>query len=60
MLQGEIAALRARLSEREDALQSTAKRLRSTAQLKDSMEQFIVSQRTWSAWHSQASLVLCA
>lgn len=60
MLQGEIAALRARLSEREDALQSTAKCLRSTAQLKDSMEQFIVSQRTWSAWHSQASLVPCA
>ncbi|XP_027550401.1 myomegalin-like isoform X4 [Neopelma chrysocephalum] len=45
-LQGEIAALRARLSEREDALQSTAKRLRSTAQLKDSMEHFIVSQLT--------------
>ncbi|XP_075364184.1 myomegalin isoform X4 [Mycteria americana] len=45
-LQGEIAALRAQLSEREDALQSTAKRLRSTAQLKDSMEQFIVSQLT--------------
>ncbi|XP_064283568.1 myomegalin isoform X10 [Passer domesticus] len=45
-LQGEIAALRARLSEREDALQSTARRLRSTAQLKDSMEQFIVSQLT--------------
>ncbi|XP_062472178.1 myomegalin-like isoform X3 [Pezoporus occidentalis] len=44
VLQGEIAALRAQLSEREDALQSTAKRLRSTAQLKDSMEQFIVSQ----------------
>ncbi|XP_030352273.1 myomegalin-like isoform X4 [Strigops habroptila] len=43
-LQGEIAALRAQLSEREDALQSTAERLRSTAQLKDSMEQFIVSQ----------------
>ncbi|XP_068879849.1 myomegalin isoform X3 [Aphelocoma coerulescens] len=46
VLQGEIAALRARLSEREDALQSTAKRLHSTAQLKDSMEQFIVSQLT--------------
>ncbi|XP_066180936.1 myomegalin isoform X3 [Sylvia atricapilla] len=46
VLQGEIAALRARLSEREDALQSTARRLRSTAQLKDSMEQFIVSQLT--------------
>ncbi|XP_075012749.1 myomegalin isoform X2 [Calonectris borealis] len=45
-LQGEIAALRAQLSEREDALQSTAKRLRSTAQLKDSMEQFIVNQLT--------------
>ncbi|XP_065505111.1 putative neuroblastoma breakpoint family member 8 isoform X2 [Caloenas nicobarica] len=45
-LQGEIAALRAQLSEREDALQSTAERLRSTAQLKDSMEQFIVSQLT--------------
>ncbi|KAM6396620.1 myomegalin [Pluvialis apricaria] len=45
-LQGEIAALRARLSEREDALQSTAERLRNTAQLKDSMEQFIVSQLT--------------
>ncbi|XP_061307817.1 myomegalin [Pezoporus flaviventris] len=44
VLQGEIAALRAQLSEREDALQSTAERLRSTAQLKDSMEQFIVSQ----------------
>uniref|UniRef100_U3JMD4 Uncharacterized protein n=1 Tax=Ficedula albicollis TaxID=59894 RepID=U3JMD4_FICAL len=48
VLQGEIAALRARLSEREDALQSTARRLRSTAQLKDSMEQFIVSQCTCS------------
>lgn len=47
VLQGEIAALRAQLSEREDALQSTARRLRSTAQLKDSMEQFIVSQCTW-------------
>ncbi|XP_041334992.1 myomegalin-like isoform X2 [Pyrgilauda ruficollis] len=46
VLQGEIAALRARLSEREDALQSTARRLRTTAQLKDSMEQFIVSQLT--------------
>ncbi|XP_062353720.1 LOW QUALITY PROTEIN: putative neuroblastoma breakpoint family member 8 [Cinclus cinclus] len=46
VLQGEIAALRARLSEREDALQSAARRLRSTAQLKDSMEQFIVSQLT--------------
>ncbi|XP_064575390.1 myomegalin isoform X6 [Zonotrichia leucophrys gambelii] len=46
VLQGEIAALRARLSEREDALQSTARRLRCTAQLKDSMEQFIVSQLT--------------
>ncbi|KAM9283390.1 myomegalin [Morus bassanus] len=45
-LRGEIAALRARLSEREDALQSTAERLRSTARLKDSMEQFIVSQLT--------------
>ncbi|XP_064310742.1 myomegalin isoform X5 [Phalacrocorax carbo] len=45
-LQGEIAALRAQLSEREDALQSTAEQLRSTAQLKDSMEQFIVSQLT--------------
>ncbi|XP_029818145.1 myomegalin-like isoform X1 [Manacus vitellinus] len=45
-LQGEIAVLRARLSEREDALQSTAKRLRSTAQLKDSMEHFIVSHLT--------------
>ncbi|XP_009318973.1 PREDICTED: myomegalin-like [Pygoscelis adeliae] len=45
-LQGEIVALRAQLSEREDALQSAAKRLRSTAQLKDSMEQFIVSQLT--------------
>ncbi|KAM6078568.1 LOW QUALITY PROTEIN: myomegalin-like [Theristicus caerulescens] len=45
-LQGEIAALRAQLSEREDALQSMAERLRSTAQLKDSMEQFIVSQLT--------------
>ncbi|XP_069718516.1 myomegalin isoform X1 [Phaenicophaeus curvirostris] len=40
-LQDEIAALRAQLSEREDALQSTAERLRSTAQLKDSMEHFI-------------------
>ncbi|XP_071421787.1 myomegalin isoform X3 [Pithys albifrons albifrons] len=46
VLQGEIAVLRAQLSEREDALQSTAKRLRSTAQLKDSMEQFIISQLT--------------
>ncbi|XP_009998213.1 PREDICTED: myomegalin-like [Chaetura pelagica] len=45
-LQGEIVALRAQLSEREDALQSTAERLRSTARLKDSMEQFIVSQLT--------------
>ena len=62
-LQGEIAALRAQLSEREDALQSTAERLRSTAQLKDSMEQFIVSQCTWpgwcpaAGWHGQAGLV---
>ncbi|XP_051480701.1 myomegalin-like isoform X2 [Apus apus] len=45
-LQGEIVALRAQLSEREDALQSTAERLRSTAQLKDTMEQFIISQLT--------------
>ncbi|XP_074688932.1 myomegalin isoform X3 [Strix aluco] len=45
-LQGEIVALRAQLSEREDALRSTAERLRGTAQLKDSMEQFIVSQLT--------------
>ncbi|KAM6415099.1 myomegalin isoform 1-T1 [Rhynochetos jubatus] len=45
-LQGEIAALRAQLSQREDALQSTAERLRSTARLKESMEQFIVSQLT--------------
>uniref|UniRef100_A0A8C5NK24 Phosphodiesterase 4D interacting protein n=1 Tax=Junco hyemalis TaxID=40217 RepID=A0A8C5NK24_JUNHY len=54
VLQGEIAALRARLSEREDALQSTARRLRCTAQLKDSMEQFIVSQRT--CWGGTAKL----
>lgn len=46
VLQGEIAALRAQLSKREDALQSMAERLHSTAQLKDSMEQFIVSQLT--------------
>ncbi|KAJ7411841.1 hypothetical protein WISP_100486 [Willisornis vidua] len=46
VLQGEIAVLRAQLSEREDALQSTAKRLRRTAQLKDSMEQFIISHLT--------------
>lgn len=66
VLQGEIAALRAQLSKREDALQSTAERLRSTTQLKDSMEQFIVSQRTWpgwcpaAGWHGQAGLVpLC-
>ncbi|KAM6262086.1 LOW QUALITY PROTEIN: myomegalin-like [Porphyrio hochstetteri] len=45
-LEGEIAALRAQLSEREGALQSTAEQLRSMAQLKDSMEQFIVSQLT--------------
>ncbi|KAM9378914.1 myomegalin isoform 2-T2 [Phaethornis superciliosus] len=38
-LRGEIEALRAQLSERENALQSTAR-------LKDSMEQFIVSQLT--------------
>ncbi|XP_021260425.1 myomegalin-like isoform X5 [Numida meleagris] len=45
-LQSEITALRAQLSEREDALQSMAKRLHSMARLKDSMEQFIVSQLT--------------
>ncbi|XP_015724854.1 myomegalin-like isoform X2 [Coturnix japonica] len=45
-LQSEITALRAQLSKREDALQSTAKQLHSMAQLKDSMEQFIVSQLT--------------
>ncbi|XP_062438076.1 myomegalin isoform X2 [Rhea pennata] len=45
-LQGEISALRAQLLEREDALQSAAERLHSTTQLKDSMEQFIVSQLT--------------
>ncbi|XP_064371781.1 myomegalin-like [Dromaius novaehollandiae] len=45
-LQDEIAALRAQLSEREDALQSAAEQLHSTARLKDSMEQFIVSQLT--------------
>ncbi|KAM6066210.1 myomegalin isoform 2-T2 [Chlamydotis macqueenii] len=45
-LQGEIAALRAQLSKKEDALQNTAKQLRSTAQLKDSMEQFIMSHLT--------------
>ncbi|XP_068546398.1 myomegalin isoform X4 [Anas acuta] len=45
-LQGEIAALRAQLHEKDDALQSTAERLRSMARLKDSMEQFIVSQLT--------------
>lgn len=55
VLQGEIAALRAQLSEREDALQSMAERLRSTAQLKDSMEQFIVSQCTWPGWHNPAA-----
>ncbi|XP_054239892.1 myomegalin-like isoform X2 [Indicator indicator] len=43
-LQGEIAALRAQLSQREEALQSTARRLHSMAQLKDSMEQFILTQ----------------
>lgn len=53
-LQGEIAALRVQLSEREEALQSTAQQLRSTAQLKDSMERFIVSQRRWPG---QAGLV---
>lgn len=50
-LQSEITALRAQLSKREDALQSTAKQLHSMAQLKDSMEQFIVSQ---CMWHSCA------
>ncbi|XP_031451576.1 myomegalin-like isoform X2 [Phasianus colchicus] len=45
-LQSEITALRAQLSKKEDALQSTAKQLHSMAQLKDSMEQFIVSQLT--------------
>lgn len=45
-LQSEITALRAQLSKREDALQNTAKQLHSMAQLKDSMEQFIVSQLT--------------
>lgn len=59
VLQGEIAALRARLSEREDALQSTARRLRSTAQLKDSMEQFIVSQCTCSGGTAKLAWSLC-
>ncbi|OXB57796.1 hypothetical protein ASZ78_000154 [Callipepla squamata] len=45
-LQSEITALRTQLSEREDALQSTAKQLHSMSRLKDSMEQFIVSQLT--------------
>uniref|UniRef100_A0A8V0YKM0 Phosphodiesterase 4D interacting protein n=1 Tax=Gallus gallus TaxID=9031 RepID=A0A8V0YKM0_CHICK len=45
-LQSEITALRAQLSKREDALHNTAKQLHSMAQLKDSMEQFIVSQLT--------------
>lgn len=53
-LQGEIAALRAQLREKDDALQSTAERLHSMARLKDSMEQFIVSQRRW---HGQAGPV---
>lgn len=60
VLQGEIAALRARLSEREDALQSTARRLRSTAQLKDTMEHFIVSQRTWAAGTAKLARCPCA
>ncbi|XP_061859147.1 myomegalin [Colius striatus] len=45
-LHGEITALRAQLAEREEALQSTAQRLRSAARLKDTMEHFIVSQLT--------------
>ncbi|XP_040467228.1 myomegalin-like isoform X1 [Falco naumanni] len=45
-LQGEIATLQARLAEREDALQSMAHQLQSTAQLKDKMEQFIVTHLT--------------
>ena len=49
-LQSEITALRAQLSKREDALHNTA-------QLKDSMEQFIVSQ---CMWHGHVGLVpLC-
>lgn len=56
-LQSEITALRAQLSKREDALQNTAKQLHSMAQLKDSMEQFIVSQ---CMWHGHVGLVpLC-
>lgn len=56
-LQSEITALRAQLSKREDALHNTAKQLHSMAQLKDSMEQFIVSQ---CMWHGHVGLVpLC-
>uniref|UniRef100_A0A8C4UWZ7 Phosphodiesterase 4D interacting protein n=1 Tax=Falco tinnunculus TaxID=100819 RepID=A0A8C4UWZ7_FALTI len=53
-LQGEIATLQARLAEREDALQSMAHQLQSTAQLKDKMEQFIVTHCTWPGWHPAA------
>ncbi|XP_069497430.1 myomegalin isoform X14 [Ambystoma mexicanum] len=42
----EILKLQSRLSEQESILQNTMERLRSTSQMKDSMEKFIVGQLT--------------
>lgn len=44
-LREELAALRLKLSEREEALKDAMERVKSSNRTKDSMEHFIVSQR---------------
>ena len=45
-LQEELQALTLRMAEKEEVLQETVMRLRSTSRTKESMEHFIVNQRT--------------
>ncbi|XP_036622222.1 myomegalin-like isoform X3 [Trichosurus vulpecula] len=45
-MKGEILELKTKLSEQENLLQSTNKQLKTTKQLKESMEQFIINQLT--------------
>jgi hypothetical protein len=44
-MERELQELRAQVSKQERALQNTAERLKTANQQKESMEQFIVSQR---------------
>lgn len=44
----EICRLKNKITEQENLLQNAISRLRATNQVKEGMEQFIVSQRTWN------------